>query len=397
MRRVLLCSGKVAYDLLAAREAEGSDDVAVVRVEQLYPLPSSELVQTLERYPNAGEVVWVQEEPANMGAWQFMAVNLPAELPAGKTLSVVSRKASASPAVGSAKVHEAAGRTWSVAPSRSSPEGAARCTSPTAASRSWSPARGEEEVSLAWLGDQLQAFVDEFPDFEVPVERLATWLARGGTDDDETDRPALPPPPPGRDHGVVAGDAPRRRVTGRQPHDQQPGGHHGDVLGHSTPLSGLAVGAAATLPVAPVRARSPSWGGGRGRRHGDAARPRPARLDHLAHVGPADRGARRAGRESSPEGTGTARTTPSGPARVRRPRRGRRQASWAALLLLALAIGLALRALHVVVPGRFEETVVGNLVLSWGGAWLLLAHSPGPGWCRGRSPWACWCTSRATS
>lgn len=45
--------------------------------------------------------------------------------------------------------------------------------------------RGEEEVSLAWLGDQLQAFVDEFPDFEVPVERLATWLARGGTDDDE--------------------------------------------------------------------------------------------------------------------------------------------------------------------------------------------------------------------
>jgi hypothetical protein len=45
--------------------------------------------------------------------------------------------------------------------------------------------RGEEEVSLAWLGDQLQAFVDEFPDFEVPVERLATWLARGGTGDDD--------------------------------------------------------------------------------------------------------------------------------------------------------------------------------------------------------------------
>ncbi|GHE10405.1 DUF6104 family protein [Klenkia taihuensis] len=47
--------------------------------------------------------------------------------------------------------------------------------------------RGEEEVSLAWLGDQLQAFVDEFPDFEVPVERLATWLARGGTGDDDDD------------------------------------------------------------------------------------------------------------------------------------------------------------------------------------------------------------------
>jgi hypothetical protein len=47
--------------------------------------------------------------------------------------------------------------------------------------------RGEEEVSLAWLGDQLQAFVDQYPDFEVPVERLATWLARGGTDDPDED------------------------------------------------------------------------------------------------------------------------------------------------------------------------------------------------------------------
>ena len=55
-------------------------------------------------------------------------------------------------------------------------------------------------------------------------------------------------------------------------------------------------------------------------------------------------------------------------------------ASWSSLLLLALAIGLALRALHVVIPGRAENTVIGNLVLSWGGAWLLLAHSPAPGW-----------------
>ncbi len=120
VRRVLLCSGKVAYDLLAAREAEGTDDVAVVRVEQLYPLPAGELVQALERYPNAAEVVWVQGGAANMGAWQFMAVNLPAELPAGKTLSVVSRKASASPAVGSAKVHEAEQKDLVAAPSRSS-------------------------------------------------------------------------------------------------------------------------------------------------------------------------------------------------------------------------------------------------------------------------------------
>jgi 2-oxoglutarate dehydrogenase complex dehydrogenase (E1) component-like enzyme len=63
-------------------------------------------VQQLERYPNADDVVWVQEEPANMGAWQFMAVNLPEHLPAGRSLRRVSRRASASPAVGSAKVHE---------------------------------------------------------------------------------------------------------------------------------------------------------------------------------------------------------------------------------------------------------------------------------------------------
>ena len=106
VRRVLLCSGKVGYDLLAQREAAGTADTAVVRVEQLYPLPAEEIVEALERYPNATDVVWVQEEPANMGAWQFMACNLPEHLTGGRTLRRVSRKASASPAVGSAKVHE---------------------------------------------------------------------------------------------------------------------------------------------------------------------------------------------------------------------------------------------------------------------------------------------------
>jgi 2-oxoglutarate dehydrogenase E1 component len=106
VRRVLLCSGKVAYDLMAQRESEGIADVAVVRVEQLYPLPVEQIRAALERYPNATDVVWVQEEPANMGAWQFMAVNLPEHLPAGRTFRRVSRRASASPAVGSAKVHE---------------------------------------------------------------------------------------------------------------------------------------------------------------------------------------------------------------------------------------------------------------------------------------------------
>ncbi len=106
VQRVLLCSGKVAYDLLALREADGTADTAVVRVEQLYPLPAEQIRQALERYPNAQDVVWVQEEPANMGAWQFMAVNLAEHLPAGRRLRRVSRPAAASPAVGSAKVHE---------------------------------------------------------------------------------------------------------------------------------------------------------------------------------------------------------------------------------------------------------------------------------------------------
>jgi 2-oxoglutarate dehydrogenase complex dehydrogenase (E1) component-like enzyme len=106
VRRVLLCSGKVSYELLAQRENEGRADTAVLRVEQLYPLPAEEIAEALERYPNATDVVWVQEEPANMGAAQFMQVNLPEHLPTGRTLRRVSRKASASPAVGSARVHE---------------------------------------------------------------------------------------------------------------------------------------------------------------------------------------------------------------------------------------------------------------------------------------------------
>ena len=108
VRRVLLCSGKVFYDLDAARAAgDGGDsgDVAIVRVEQLYPLPAEEIRAQLERYPNA-ELVWVQEEPENQGAWPFIALHLPAEL-GGRTLRVVSRRASASPAVGSHSVHEA--------------------------------------------------------------------------------------------------------------------------------------------------------------------------------------------------------------------------------------------------------------------------------------------------
>ena len=106
VRRVLLCSGKVSYDLLAAREAQGTDDVAVLRVEQLYPLPASELQQALGRYPNAAEVFWVQEEPANQGPWPFLGLWLPEVLPGVLGgLRRISRRAMSAPSSGSSKVH----------------------------------------------------------------------------------------------------------------------------------------------------------------------------------------------------------------------------------------------------------------------------------------------------
>ncbi|HEY7045866.1 MAG TPA: multifunctional oxoglutarate decarboxylase/oxoglutarate dehydrogenase thiamine pyrophosphate-binding subunit/dihydrolipoyllysine-residue succinyltransferase subunit [Jatrophihabitantaceae bacterium] len=105
VRRLLMCSGKIYYDLAAERERTGRTDIAIVRVEQLYPLPADELVAELNRYPDA-ELVWVQEEPANQGAWPFIALNLPEHL-GGRILARASRKPSASPAVGSVSVHEA--------------------------------------------------------------------------------------------------------------------------------------------------------------------------------------------------------------------------------------------------------------------------------------------------
>ena len=76
VKRVLLCTGKVFYDLLAGRTERGITDTAIVRLEQLYPLPVDEIRAQLARYPNAEDYVWVQEEPANQGAWTFIALNL---------------------------------------------------------------------------------------------------------------------------------------------------------------------------------------------------------------------------------------------------------------------------------------------------------------------------------
>jgi multifunctional 2-oxoglutarate metabolism enzyme len=105
VRRVLLCSGKVAWDLFARRAKDSRTDVAVLRLEQLYPLPAEELLAALGAFPDDAELVWVQDEPANQGPWPFVALNLPEHL-GGRALRRISRVASASPAVGSAKVHD---------------------------------------------------------------------------------------------------------------------------------------------------------------------------------------------------------------------------------------------------------------------------------------------------
>jgi len=105
-RRVVLSAGKVHYDLAAARGKLGVTDVALLRVEQLYPLPADEIRAALAAYTDATDVVWVQEEPANQGGWPFMALHLPELLGEGQHLRRISRKEAASPATGSAKMHE---------------------------------------------------------------------------------------------------------------------------------------------------------------------------------------------------------------------------------------------------------------------------------------------------
>jgi 2-oxoglutarate dehydrogenase E1 component len=103
--RVVLASGKVALDAITHRDQRGLP-AAVVRVEQLYPWPGLLILDTLSRYPNASEVVWLQEEPENMGGWGFVSGRLARLLPEGVTLRHVSRTESASPASGSLTVHQ---------------------------------------------------------------------------------------------------------------------------------------------------------------------------------------------------------------------------------------------------------------------------------------------------
>ena len=104
--RILLCNGKIGVELIKEREKTKRDDVAIVRLEQLYPLPVPQIKQILETYPPGTPLYWVQEEPSNMGAWYFMKVKwdefgLAKQWP----LEVISRPESASPSTGSKKTH----------------------------------------------------------------------------------------------------------------------------------------------------------------------------------------------------------------------------------------------------------------------------------------------------
>jgi 2-oxoglutarate decarboxylase len=104
--RVLLTSGKVYYELEARKAKDNRDDVAIVRVEQLAPLPRRRLANTLDGYPNAREFFWVQEEPANQGAWPTFGLTLPELLPDKLTgIKRISRRAMSAPSSGSSKVH----------------------------------------------------------------------------------------------------------------------------------------------------------------------------------------------------------------------------------------------------------------------------------------------------
>ncbi len=105
VERIVLCSGKVFYDLSEARKKTNEHRVAIIRVEQFYPFPLTAIKQTIARYPNVTDLIWCQEEPKNMGAWTFMESKFEDFVPGGDRLRYVGRAESPSPATGSYAVH----------------------------------------------------------------------------------------------------------------------------------------------------------------------------------------------------------------------------------------------------------------------------------------------------
>ena len=106
VKRIIVCSGKVYYDLVKARTDRKANDVAILRVEQLYPFPHKAFASETKRYPNATDVVWCQDEPQNQGAWFFVQHYIHENMTEGQRLGYAGRPASASPAVGYAHLHQ---------------------------------------------------------------------------------------------------------------------------------------------------------------------------------------------------------------------------------------------------------------------------------------------------
>jgi 2-oxoglutarate dehydrogenase E1 component len=106
VKRVICCSGKVYFDLVKKRAEKGADDVAIIRVEQLYPFPHKVFGAEMKKYPNATDIVWCQDEPQNQGAWFFVQHQVHENMLDGQKLGYAGRAASASPAVGYAHLHQ---------------------------------------------------------------------------------------------------------------------------------------------------------------------------------------------------------------------------------------------------------------------------------------------------
>lgn len=106
VKRIVMCSGKVYYDLAKKREEKGLEDVAILRAEQLYPFPHKAFSNEVKKYPNATEIVWTQDEPQNQGAWFFVQHYIHENMMEGQKLGYSGRAASASPAVGYSHLHQ---------------------------------------------------------------------------------------------------------------------------------------------------------------------------------------------------------------------------------------------------------------------------------------------------
>jgi len=106
-KRIVLCSGKVYYDLLKFQQEQEIKDVAIVRLEQYYPFPDHDIKELFAAHSNVSDIVWCQEEPRNMGAWNFVWPRLMQETQEVQSIRYIGRVAAAAPATGSAKLHAA--------------------------------------------------------------------------------------------------------------------------------------------------------------------------------------------------------------------------------------------------------------------------------------------------